>query len=708
MNTGIKEQIVLYFRANPHKIVSKVKLEHEMKIRSFEKRVFDASVNELIKENILISTKRGKLVTNRNIKYVIGKIYTNSKGYGFVVSPNETVSDLFIPVECVNNALHEDRVVARIIKNPELNKRAEGEVISILSRKLETVIGTFMSNGTFGFVVPDNQKINKDIYIPQGCCNNAKDYDKVVCQITKYPEKNKNPEGEITEVIGLKWDKGVDVLSIIRENNISPEFPSKVLKQAESLPDSINEIEYKRRIDLRKMTIFTIDGEDAKDLDDAVSIEMLDDGRYKLGVHIADVAHYVYYGSKIDKEAFDRGISVYLIDTVIPMLPKKLSNHLCSLHPNTDKLALSVFMTINRSGVVEEHTISESIINSAAKLNYTEVSDFLEKNDEAFAQKHPNLVDSIKMMKELALILKKKRESRGAINFDFPECKITLNEDGKVRDVTQYERRISNQIIEEFMLVCNETIAEDFYWRKIPFVYRVHENPREEKLKSFCEFVKNYGYSIAEDIGSITAKTLQDFLSQIKGKKEEMALNLLLLQSMQQARYNPVCKGHFGLATKFYCHFTSPIRRYPDLQIHRIIKECINGGLSESKLQEYEKIVEACAKTSSRRERIAEQAEEELYTLRKLEYMDDKKGQVFEGIVTSMNSKGVFVTLDNTVEGFLKSEELPGDCYELYKEQHAFVGKVTGNKVMIGDAILVSVDKVNLDTRELLFKFISQ
>jgi ribonuclease R len=709
LNNEIKEQILAYLTDIPvNKAITKLKLESDLKISKVERKIFENSIKELKKENIVHTTKKKGLMINKNIKFIIGTFFSNCKGYGFVVSQDESIQDLFIPQSKVNNALHKDRVVVKIIKRPENNKRAEGEIISVLSRQLESIIGTYMANETFGFVIPDNNKINRDIYIPQGCSNGANSYDKVVCQITKYPERDRKPEGEITEIIGVKWDKGVDVLSIIKDNNIKSDFPPKVIKFVDKIPEVIKEEELKRRENLTDLKIFTIDGEDAKDLDDAVSIKKLDNGNYQLGVHIADVSHYVKENSVIDKEALERATSVYLIDTVIPMLPKKLSNNLCSLNPNTIKLTLSVFMDIDKHGVVVNHRICESFINTVARLNYTEVSDFLENNDTSFKEKYPFLLEDIKIMEELAKVLMKKRNDRGAIDFDFPEAKIILNEDGKVKDITKYDRRISNKIIEEFMLVCNETVAEIFFLKELPFVYRVHENPRIDKLEEFREFIKEYGYYLPEDCECINSIMLQDILNEVKGKKMGQAFNLVLLKTMQQARYSPICNGHFGLSTSFYCHFTSPIRRYPDLQIHRIIKESLHGELSVIRKEHLEEIVKNSSKISSRRERVAEQAENELHTIKKLEFMEDKIGQVYEGIVTGFNSIGIFITLENTAEGILKIDKIKDDNYELDRKQFSFIGKSTNQKIMIGDKILISVNKVDVDCKEMLFDFISK
>ncbi|PLS19767.1 ribonuclease R [Bacillus sp. M6-12] len=685
------------------KPIKKRDLERYLKINHEDKWEFYQSLKELEKEEILAVSKRNR-ISLKNDNVVVGKFYYNPKGYGFIVSSNDKKDVYFISNTHIQHALHEDVVIATILPNVEDSKK-EADIQVIIQRQFDKVIGTYIANESFGFVIPDNSKVNMDIYIPQGSTLGANSYDKVICKIVKYPERDRNPEGEIVEVLGLRFERGVDLLSVIKGHNLRDEFPIKVLNQVEKLSDDISEEEIAIRRDLRKETIFTIDGEDSKDLDDAVSIEKLENGHYRLGVHIADVSHYVKENSKVDKEALERGTSVYLVDTVLPMLPFKLSNHLCSLNPNSDKLTLSVSMEISEKGFVVSHEIFESIIRSKAKLHYNEVTAFLKGENPAFEEKHADLTESLRLMEELALILMKKRDDRGNIDFDFPEAKIILNEEGEVENVKKYDRGISNQIIEEFMIVCNETVAETFVKNNMPFMYRTHDNPREEKIKDFNDFIQLHGYKL-EDVEKVEPKHLQGILKEVKGKKEEKAVNLILLQSMQQARYYSVCKGHFGLATKFYCHFTSPIRRYPDLQIHRIIKEYLHGVLTEQRVEQLNEIVEQNAKVCSRKERTAQKAEEELYDMKKVDFMRNKIGEEFEGVITGIMGSGFTVTLDNTIEGFVGIHSLKDDEYEFIRSEHSFVGKQTGKRISLGDSLKISVEKVKTESKEIMFKVI--
>lgn len=704
MYKSIKEVIIDKINESPSRGYTKLKLLKALNVQPEDSRKYKNIIKSLMKKDIIIKDKNKCLRINNKLQLFIGNFYCNPKGYGFVVSKVNKL-DLFIPQIGVNHAMHGDKVIAKIVKDRKEGKKDEGEIIDVIKRETEVVIGTYMASDNFGFVIPDNPRINKDIYIAQGLEKKAQSYDKVVCKIIRYPIRDRNPEGEISEVIGFKEDKGVDVLSIVKDNGIKIEFPPKVINQVDKIPEKISEIEIKNRVNLIDTNIFTIDGEDAKDLDDAISIEILSNGNYKLGVHIADVSHYVKEKSKLDKEAFDRGTSVYLIDTVIPMLPKRISNNLCSLNTNSIKLTLSVFMEIGNDGQVVNKEICESYIKSKAQLTYREVTDYLVNNTEEFKDKHPEVSKDLIIMEELALKLMKKRKDRGAIEFDFPECKIELNSEGNVENVCKYERGISNKIIEEFMLVCNETVAEEFYWNKIPFVFRTHENPRIDKLNEFNDFINHYGYDIEIDEDDmIKSKELQVILNNVKGKNEEKAFNLILLRCLQQARYFPNCVGHFGLATSYYCHFTSPIRRYPDLQIHRIIKENIRGNINSIRIDELEKIVQETSKSASKKERIAEKAERELCEIKKIEYMRNKIGETYEGIVTSLNNSGFFVTLDNTVEGYVRIDTLKDDLYEYNKELFMFVGKNTSKTIKIGETIEIVVECVDENIKLIQFK----
>ena len=483
-------------------------------------------------------------------------------------------------------------------------------------------------------------------------------------------------------------------------------FPQKVIKEAEDVAVEIPKEEIERRLDIRHLNIFTIDGEDAKDLDDAISIEILENGNYNLGVHIADVTHYVKEKSKLDKEALKRATSVYLVDTVIPMLPKVLSNGMCSLNPNEDKLTLSVFMEIDKNGKVVKYDIKETIINSKARMTYTEVSDILEKGDEDLKKKYANILDDFYNAQDLAKILSKRRTQRGSIDFDFPEAKIILNEDGTVNNIKHYERRISNRIIEEFMLVTNETVAEHYFWLNIPFVYRIHEVPSKEKMEELSKFIATFGYTIKGDLDDVHPKALQKIVEDIKGKKEEDVISTIMLRSLRQARYSPECSGHFGLAAKYYSHFTSPIRRYPDLQIHRIIKEQLNDKINQKRIEQLTNIVDYSSTISSEKERKAELAERDVKDYYKALFMSDKIGQEFEGVVSSVTSFGMFIELDNTVEGLVRLANISDDYYIFDESTYTIIGEATKKTYKIGDTVNIRVAKVNADLKEIDFEFI--
>jgi len=700
----IKRDILLFLQKNPHKKLTKTAMRKHMEVPNHHRKLFHDAIKELEKEGLIAVSKKKRISLTKGLPIIIGRFYSNSKGYGFVVNREEKMA-VFIPKNGVNEALNEDVVVAMIMQCPENSKNPEGKIVSILKHEVNTVVGTFMDSGDFGFVIPDDAKFQKDIYIPMEESLGAKSYDKVVCRITKYPKRNRKPEGKIIEVIGVKWDKGVDLLSLLKEKNIPHEFPAKVLRQSDNIPEQIEKEVKEKRLDLTKEIIFTIDGEDAKDLDDAISITKHENGHFTLGVHIADVSHYVKENSAIDKEAKQRGTSVYLINTVIPMLPKKLSNHVCSLQPNEERLTLSVFMEINPNGQVVSQKITESVISSKARLTYREVSDYLESNNPIFEEKYPFLLKEIKWMKELTHILRKKREDRGSIEFDFAECKIFMNENGDVEDVQKYERGIANDMIEECMLICNETVAKFFMERSIPFVYRVHSKPREERLEVFQSFIEEFGYQL-NHIEDVEPKELQSLLYQVRGKQEEQAVQFLLLRSMMQARYSPIAKGHFGLATPHYTHFTSPIRRYPDLQIHRIIKEFLNHELTTDRKQSLESIVEESASIASKRERIAEQAEQEYKELKKVEFMKGKVGETYSGTISNMNHSSLTVMLDNTIEGVIPGYSIKEDSYMFDENTLEWVGS-QGGKIKLGDPVVVMVKEVSIEKREIVFNIVS-
>lgn len=708
MTPEIKEKLLGLINEKAYKPLKKEELALIFDIHSCEMPMFNNFLEEMQNEGYLVISKKGRVMAPSAMGYFVGKFISHRRGFGFVESDEEFVQDLFIGPDDINGALNGDRVMAEITIPATYGKRAEGTIVKVIRRENDSLIGLFqLSNKNFGFVVPDDKKFTQDIYVPSRYFSGAKDNDKVVCKITAWPTEGRKPEGKIIEVIGQKGERGVEIDSIVRVHGLPEEFPQKVLSEAEYVSIPILKDEIKRRLDLRDLKTFTIDGDDAKDLDDAVSIEVLPSGNFKLGVHIADVSHYVKEHSKLDKEAIKRATSVYLVDKVIPMLPKQLSNGVCSLNPFEDKLTLSVFMEINADGKVIKYDIAESIINSKARMTYTEVSDILEKDDKKLKTTFSNLVEDFKNAEKLARILMKRRERRGSIDFDFPESKIILNSEGTVVDIKSYERRISNKIIEEFMLITNETVAEHFFWLQTPFVYRVHEIPAAEKMENLNKFIATFGYHLKGDLEQIHPKEIQRVLGLIKGKPEEQAISTIMLRSMRQARYAPQCVGHFGLAAQYYCHFTSPIRRYPDLQIHRIIKEQLNGKLTEKRIQQLSNMVEYASTQSSEREREADLAERDVHDYYKSVYMEDRIGQEFDGIISSVTSFGMFVELENTVEGLIRMVDMVDDFYNYIESSYSLVGERTKRVFRIGDQVRIKVSKVNVDFREIDFELVS-
>ena len=708
MTEKLRESLLGLINDNHYNPLKKEELALIFNIHPAEMPMFYNFLEELEEDGYIVKTKKGRIMSPNTMGLFVGKFVSHRKGFGFVESDEEFTQDLFIPKDDINGALHNDRVMAEIITPATEDRRAEGKVIKIIKREVTRVVGLFQENKSFGFIVPDDKKFNQDIFIPKRFFSGAKNDDKVVCEITVWPQENRKPEGKIIEVLGQKGERGVEIDSIIRAHGLPEEFPKKVIDEANHVADQDLRDEIARRLDIRDLNIFTIDGEDAKDLDDAISIEELPNGNYKLGVHIADVTHYVKEKSKLDKEALKRATSVYLVDKVIPMLPKQLSNGVCSLNPFEDKLTLSCFMEIDSEGKVVNSDIAETVINSKARMTYTEVSDILEKDDEKLKQTFAAQVDDFIKAEKLARILMKRRQRRGAIDFDFPEAKIILNGNGEVVDIKHYERRISNKMIEEFMLVANETVAEHFYWLQLPFVYRIHETPSAEKMEDLKKFIATFGYTIKGDMENVHPKEIQGIVEKIKGTKEEESISTIALRSMKQAKYSPQCIGHFGLAAKYYCHFTSPIRRYPDLQIHRIIKEQLNNKINNKRQEQLAHIVEYASTQSSERERAAELAERDVHDFYKACYMADKVGQEFEGVVSSVTSFGMFVELDNTVEGLIRLANMRDDYYIFDQEKYTIIGERTHKTFKIGDTVKIQVENVNVDFREIDFRLIAK
>ena len=704
-----RKQVILDMMKNPQYVPMKIKeMMMILQVPSADRDELEDILGELISEGKVIRTKRGKFAIPQTYNLVAGSFQGHPKGFGFLVLDEEGEKDIFIPASGVNGALHKDRVMCRITRPATAEKRAEAEVIEILRRGPESLVGTYQESQNFGFVVPDDQKYARDIFIPKKFSKGAVTGHKVLVKITDWAEERRNPEGKIISILGHVNDPGVDILSIIYQYDLPREFPDAVMNEVENIPDEVDEKDKRGRRDLRDVQMVTIDGEDAKDLDDAISIEKLENGSYKLGVHIADVTHYVKEKSPLDEEAFERGTSVYLVDRVIPMIPHKLSNGICSLNAHVDRLALTCMMAIDKNGNVQSHEIMETVINIDERMTYTNVKKILIDEDEELKVRYKDLLPMFKTMEELAEILRKKRFKRGAIDFDFPETKVILDKDGVPIEMKPYDRNVATRIIEEFMLICNETIAEDYFWQEKPFVYRSHEDPDPEKILALTEFINNFGYHLKGNTAKIHPKDMQKIIDEVEGKPEESIISHLLLRSMKQARYTAECNGHFGLAARYYCHFTSPIRRYPDLQIHRIIKYNLHHELKGKKEARLGENMPEVAKQCSLRERRAEEAERETIKLKKVEFMEQFVGKMFEGAITGTTSWGCYVELPNTVEGLVHVNEMADDYYIYDEPGHRFIGERTKQIYRLGDKVFVQVLKTDSMTRTIDFRFVTE
>ena len=603
--------------------------------------------------------------------------------------------------------MHQDKVRIIIRDDKKEGKRQEGVVVKVLERGMPEIVGTYQLNRDFGFVISDNPKFSKDIFIPRKEAAGIKNGDKVIAVITDYGSGNKNPEGKIKENLGNIRTPGTDILAIVKSFGIPSEFPEKVMKQAQRVPDHVLDADRDGRLDLRHLQTVTIDGEDAKDLDDAISLTKEGD-IYHLGVHIADVSNYVQYNSALDREALKRGTSVYLADRVVPMLPERLSNGICSLNQGEDRLALSCLMDINEKGKVVSHQIAETVINVNERMCYTDVKNILEDTDEEVKKRYDALIPMFFMMKELSGILRNSRHHRGSIDFDFPESKIILNAAGKAIDVKPYEANVATKIIEDFMLMANETVAQEYCTEEIPFVYRTHDNPDPEKVESLLTLLHNQGVKIQKAKEEITPKEIQQIIESIEGLPNEAMISRLVLRSMKQAKYTTECSGHFGLAAKYYCHFTSPIRRYPDLQIHRIIKDNLRGRLMrEGRTEHYAEILDEVARQSSVCERRADEAERESDKLKKAEYMSYHLGEEFEGIISGVTGWGLYVELPNTVEGLVHVNTLRDDYYVFDQESYELRGEMTKKVYKLGDKVRVRVAEADKMLKTVDFELVS-
>ena len=630
-----------------------------------------------------------------------GTFIGHYKGFGFVEVEGQE-QDIFIPENDTGSAMHQDKVQILVRNGHKEGKRQEGVVLKVLERGMPSIVGTYQSSRDYGFVISDNPKFSKDIFISRKNSMGAKDGDKVVAEITDYGSRNRKPEGKITEVLGNLRSPGTDILAIVKSFNIPNVFPDKVLRQADRVPDHVQEADLDGRLDLRDLVTVTIDGEDAKDLDDAISLTKKD-GIYHLGVHIADVSNYVQGGSALDREALKRGTSVYLADRVIPMLPHALSNGICSLNEGLDRLALSCLMDIDKKGNVVGHKIAETVIHVTERMTYTNVNKILTHADEAVTKKYQELVPMFFLMKELSEIVRKNRKKRGAIDFDFPESKVILDENGKPVDIYEYEHNSATDLIEDFMLLANETVAEEYYFNENPFVYRTHEEPDSEKIESVFSMIRAGKIKVKKAKENVSPKEIQQVLKEIEGLECEPFFARLLLRSMKQAKYTTDCIGHFGLAARYYCHFTSPIRRYPDLQIHRIIKENLRSRMTKEKKQHYKEILPDVASRSSMLERRAEEVERETVKMKKAEYMMAHIGEEFEGIISGVTEWGFYVELSNTIEGLVHVNLLTDDYYEYDREHYTLTGEDTGKVYKMGQKIRVKVLRADLATRTVDF-----
>lgn len=688
-----KKMILDFMGEDTYRPMKLKELCYMLQVSPLEKYILAEILQELVLEGRIEQTKKGKYqLTSKKI--ISGIFESTSRGFGFV-RVDGWEKDIFIPEAETYGAFYKDEVMVEVTQEHAAgNKNVEGRIVKILSRGTKTVVGTFERNKNSGFVIPDNQKIPSDIYVPKERSKGAVTGHKVVVKIVDYGKGRKSPEGIITEILGHINDPGTDIISIVKACELPVEFPKEVKQEVRQISQELLPKEYRDRIDLRHLQTVTIDGEDAKDLDDAITLSK-DEAGYHLGVHIADVSHYVTENSPLDKEAKKRGTSVYLVDRVIPMLPPELSNGICSLNEGQDRLALSCLMDLDETGKLLNHQIANTVIRVDRRMTYTAVNEIITEQKESTKKEYEELVPMFFLMGELSELLREKRRKRGSIDFDFPESKIVLDRKGHPLDIHPYERNAATKLIEDFMLLANETVAEDYFWQEIPFVYRTHETPDGERICKLAAMIRNFGYVLKAGKEHIHPKEIQKLLAQIEGTPEDAMISRLALRSMKQAKYSTVNVGHFGLSASYYCHFTSPIRRYPDLQIHRIMKETMRGGLKARRQAHYEEMLPAVAEQCSRLERRAEEAEREVVKLKKAEYMEDKIGQVFSGVISGITGWGFYVELPNTVEGMVSVHSLLDDFYYYDEEKYVMIGKDHGRMFQLGQTVSVRVTGVD-------------
>ena len=702
-----RENIILKFMQDKDYIPMKAKeIAMILKVPKQEYNKFLEIIQKLERELKIQKNRKNRYRISEKTYYE-GLYRKSQKGFGFVTLKNKQ-EEIYISKDNSLNALNGDRVLIEITEEKVKSKNAEGKIVKILKHEKDTVVGIFQNNKNFGFVVPDDKNFGTDVYISKKDFGKARNNHKVLVKITKYPEKGKKAEGKVLEVLGNVNEAGVDMLSLIKEHKLPARFPDLVVEEAKKCGNKVDKKDIPNRVDLRDKIIFTIDGEDAKDLDDAVRVERLQNGNYKLEVHIADVSYYVKENSLLDKEALIRGTSIYMLGRVIPMLPRELSNGICSLNAGEDRFTLSCIMEINEDGQVVSSEVYKAIINVTERMTYTDVQKILDGSDKNVLEKYKQYIQEFKNMEELAKILKNKRLENGYLNLDIPESKIDLDIDGHVKNISKYETTFAHEIIEQFMLIANETIAEKFFWLQAPFIYRVHEEPELEKVNELNKFLFNFGLKIKANKDNIYPKEFSKILEEIKGKEEEKVISNLILRTLKVARYESENKGHFGIASKYYCHFTSPIRRYPDLFIHRIISKYLkdNYVVNDKWIVDHQKKAEDGAKQSSEREKIATQVEREAQDIKKAEYMESRIGQEYEGIVSSITQFGMFVELANTVEGLIRFENLENEYFIYDEDKKRLIGEKTNKIYKIGDKVKIKVANANKLLRQIDFEII--
>lgn len=696
---NLEKQILAYFQEENASLLTANDMETMFGLETAEEfKDLIKILNHLEDTGQLVRTRKNRYGLPERMNLIRGTIEMNRKGFAFLIPDDDQVADIYINPNDLASAMHKDKVIVRLEKEGYRDHRSEGKVIRILERAQTQIVGTFEDNREFGFVTPDDSRIASDIFIPKNKTYGAVTGHKVVVDITKYPERRKSAEGEVVQILGHKNDPGVDILSVIYKHGLKIDFSEEVLTQAEQIPDTVSKTDLEGRRDLRDETIVTIDGADAKDLDDAIRVKQMDNGHFLLGVYISDVSYYIDEKSPMDEEAYARGTSVYLVDRVIPMIPHRLSNGICSLNKGQDRLVLGCEMEIDGSGKVVKHEIFESVIRTTQRMTYDAVNQILRDKDEAIRKQYENLVPLFEQMETVATILRLKRKKRGAIDFDFKEAQVLVDKEGHPTDIVIRERSIGERMIEEFMLCANETVAEHFHWMDVPFIHRIHEDPDEGKLQTFFEFVAGLGYIVKGQANDVHPLELQKLLEKIKGTPEELVISRLMLRSMKQAKYDPTSLGHYGLSTEFYTHFTAPIRRYPDLIVHRLIRTyLLFGKMDHRTVEKWKKALPDIAHHTSVMERVAVDAERDVDDMKKAQYMADKIGEVFTGVISSVTNFGLFVELENTVEGLIHVSYMFDDYYHYSERHQALIGEHSKKVYRIGEVVTVKVHDVNLD-----------